>query len=310
MRFTVSDSISQPPAVSREILRSYVLMTAARNEEKYIERTIRSVLTQDVLPIRWVIVSDGSIDNTDAIINSFRSRDDRIELVRSDNSGERDFRSKIRALRCAADRLRAYGYDFIGNLDADIELPPDFYRRLLEKMQNNEKLGIASGLYLEADTGKYSSPVMPARRHTFGSTQLFRRECFDEIGGYPLLDGGEDTIAGVLARMHEWETQHFPDITAVHLKPMGIMTNAHKNRFAIRRGQLDFDSGIHPVFLLFKLARRAMKPGNFLFSILSMYGFFASYVTRRKRPIDRSVVRFYRREQLKDIMAALGWKQV
>src|SRR4030042_2395555 len=106
----------------------YVLITTARNEEKYIENTINSVLSQTVLPEKWVIVSDGSIDRTDEIVRSYEVTHDFIKYVRRDESiSNHGFASKIKAFQLGYRELSAVTYDFIGNLDADVSFNPLYY---------------------------------------------------------------------------------------------------------------------------------------------------------------------------------------
>src|ERR1019366_9415367 len=105
---------------------SYVLITAAHNEEKYLENTIHSVLCQSVQPLRWVIVSDASTDRTDEIVKKYASENVFIDLIRRDGSHRNSFATKVHAIRSGYDYLKDLQYRFIGILDADISLEP-FY---------------------------------------------------------------------------------------------------------------------------------------------------------------------------------------
>src|SRR5215472_7902298 len=127
---------------------SYALLTAARNEEAFLEETIKSVLAQQVLPSEWVIVSDGSMDRTDEIIQRYALKHPFIRFLRRDKDLNRGFASKVHALRAGLDSLTFDGH-FIGHLDADISLPPGYFRDLLKKFSEDPTLGIAGGWYFE-----------------------------------------------------------------------------------------------------------------------------------------------------------------
>src|SRR4051794_37435242 len=106
---------------------SIVLATPARNEARFIEQTIQSVIAQEARPLRWVIVSDGSTDGTDAIVNRYAAEQDWIELVRLEDRAERHFAGKAMAIHAGLERVRELAYDSIACLDADITFGPDYF---------------------------------------------------------------------------------------------------------------------------------------------------------------------------------------
>src|SRR5687767_1529758 len=130
---------------------SYVLITPARNEEKFIESTIRSVIGQSVRPLRWVIVSDGSTDGTDGIVKRYADEHPWIELLRMPERTERDFGGKVRCFNCGYERLKGLEFDLMGNLDADITFEADYYEFLLGKFEANPQLGIGGTPFTEGD---------------------------------------------------------------------------------------------------------------------------------------------------------------
>src|SRR5437588_447131 len=160
----------------------YVLITPARNEAKYIGGLIESVLAQTRPPLRWIIVDDGSTDGTGAVTAKYAQLHDFIMPLRAAGSSGRSFGSKVRAFQFAYDHLRGVRFEFIGNLDADVTLQPDYYGRILEQFESDPRLGIAGGVIFErTSVGSWrdvSSPDLVA-----GAIQFFRRQCFDEIGG-------------------------------------------------------------------------------------------------------------------------------
>ena len=124
----------------------YVLVTPARNEETFIATTIEAVLAQTVLPVRWIIVSDGSTDRTDEIVAGYAKQHSFIRLLRRSAGETRSFSSKVNAFKMSDRELEGVQYEFVGNLDADVSFPRDYYENVLQRLQTSPKLGIAGGM--------------------------------------------------------------------------------------------------------------------------------------------------------------------
>lgn len=194
----------------------FVLITPAHNEAATLPATIDSVVRQTVRPVRWVIVSDRSTDETDRIAQESAAEHDFIRYVRLDGEARRSFASKVYAVRAGAEALKSVPHDFIGNLDADITFGEDYFERLFRKFADDPNLGIAGGLLFEADEGVIYDRGADLQS-VGGGVQMFRRACWDEIGGYlPLKGGHEDATALFAARRNEWRTQSFFDLPALH----------------------------------------------------------------------------------------------
>ena len=172
----------------------YVIITPARNEEDYIEKTIRSVVSQTVLPGKWVIVSDGSTDRTDDIVKSYLPERPWLELVRISGERERQFGAKVHCFNAGYDRVRDVAYDIVGNLDADISFEPDYFEFLLDRFAENPELGVAGTPFVEG-TSHYNYRFTNIE-HVSGACQMFRRECFEAIGGYRAIPGGGQNPQG------------------------------------------------------------------------------------------------------------------
>ena len=208
----------------------YVLVTPAKNEAATIGETIRSVLAQSVIPSEWAIVSDGSTDRTDEIVSGYATVHPFIHFLRAPSPPARSFGSKIRAFRYGYDRLRTPDYEFIGNLDADITFDANYYLRLMGEMRNNSELGIASGVTYEKVNGQFQR-VGSSLNHAVGGTMFFRRQCFEEVGGYqPVSVEGEDAIVERTARMLGWETRSFPELPLYHLRNCGAPSGGKLRR--------------------------------------------------------------------------------
>lgn len=199
---------------------TYVLITPARNEAAFIEQTIKSVVGQTLQPLKWVIVSDGSTDGTDDIVKKYATEYQWIELVRMPERTERHFAGKVHAFNGGYERVKDLKYDIIGSLDADISFEEDYFSFLLNKFAENPQLGVGGTPFREG-TVQYDYRFS-RKEHVSGACQLFKQECFEEIGGYvPIKGGGIDWTAVTTARMKGWKTRTYTEKTCIHHRPIG-----------------------------------------------------------------------------------------
>src|SRR2546426_5931331 len=121
----------------------YVLITAARNEERYVRRTLDSMAAQTHPPVRWVIVSDASTDRTDEIVNEYRQHCDWIDLIRMPEHRDRSFAAKVHCVNAGFEHIKHLRFDVVGSLDADISFAPDYFEFLLGRFAESPRLGVA-----------------------------------------------------------------------------------------------------------------------------------------------------------------------
>lgn len=281
--------------------RSYVLITPARNEEAFIEQTIQSVVGQTILPRKWVIVSDGSTDRTEEIVRHYCVDHGFIELVSSCGDAQRNFGSKVHAFYAGYEVLGDISYDFIGNIDADVSFAADYFENILRQFQQDSRLGIAGGVIMELIQGRYVSQNISADS-VAGAVQLFRRQCFDDIGGYlPLPHGGIDCAAEVMARMHNWRVKTYFDYAVLHHRR--VLTggaNIFRNKF--RHGSTDFLLGYHPLFELFRCLYKTTQRPYVLGSLCSFAGFCWAAMTRQKKHLPDTCIHYLRKEQINKLL--------
>lgn len=285
--------------------KDYVLVTAARNEEAYIEKTIQSVVDQTILPNKWVIVSDGSTDRTDEIVKQYEANHDFIQLLHRDADGSRNFGSKVYAIRAGIERFYGIQYDFIGNLDADVSFEPHYYERILARFEENPKLGIAGGVLFEPCGGKWIRQYVSLLWSVSGPIQMFRRQCYEDIGGYiPLQAGGEDATAEAMARMQRWGVRSFSDIAALHHR----RTGTEKGPIFLARfhnGIVHHRNGNHPLFEVAKCLYRIIDRPYIVGSFLIIAGYCWSWIRRNEYSIPIDVIKHLRREQKKRLLSLL-----
>jgi len=279
-------------------LPSYVLISPARDEAQFIDLTMKSMVAQTVLPLKWVIVSDGSTDGTDEIVERYTKDHSWIELVRSPERQQRHFAGKAYAFNTGYARVANLDYGIIGNLDADTSFEPDHLAFLLNKFAENPKLGVAGTAYRDFLRGPQYDYRFANAEDVPGVCQLFRRECFEEIGGYvPVKGGNLDTIACMSARMKGWQTQTFTDKMLVHHRESG-RAQAGLLTARFRRGAKAYAVGNHPAWELLRAAYQMTKKPFVIGGLAAMSGYAWSFMRRRERAVSPELAAFHRREQM------------
>ncbi len=284
---------------ARPVRLKYALITPAWNEERHLAQMVHSVTAQTFLPVRWIIVSDGSTDRTDEIVKASARQFPWIELLRLERDPDRHFAGKAQAVNAGYASLKDVTFDLVGNLDADMTLPPDFYEFLLTRFEAIPNLGVAGTPFVE-DSGNPGSHshAFSNLEHVSGACQLFRRGCFEQIGGYrPIKGGGIDWVAVTTARMLGWTTRTFVERTCVHHRTMGTADRSPvKARF--RHGQEDYYVGNHPLWeigrSLFQMKHQPLILGGL--SLLS--GYTCAWLSGKPNPIPTELRSFHRREQM------------
>src|SRR6266446_2712627 len=291
----------------------YVLITPARNEERFIEKTIQSVVGQSVLPSRWVIVNDGSTDATARIVGQYLAQYDWMELVDLPVHRDRSFAAKVHAFNAGFDRVKNLEYEVIGNLDSDLSFEADYCEFLLTKFEEDANLGVAGTIFREEG---YSSATdsFEGQNHVAGGCQLFRRRCFEEMGGYiATRAGGIDWIAVTTARMMGWTTRSVRETSFFHYRSLGTAERSLLAS-AFSYGEKDYYLGNHPLWEICRTAYRAVKK-PYLTGALALYlGYLSACVRQMDRPISDELMQFHRAEQMRKlksiIRAMFGFKRI
>ena len=280
----------------------YVLITPARNEAAFIDKTLESMVAQTALPERWVIVDDGSTDGTTEIGENYARRYPWIELVRLPQRRDRSFAGKVHAFNAGLERVQSLQFEVIGNLDADLSFDADYLEFLMQKFFEDTKLGVAGTPFLENgyDSARDS---FEGENHVAGGCQLFKRECFQDIGGYiPNRAGGIDWIAVTTARMKGWKTRSFPEKRFHHYRTLGT---AGRSGLAasFSYGEKDYYLGGSPIWQLFRVAYRMTKQPVLVDGLALLFGYCWAALRRVKRPVTQELMRFHRREQMRKLRA-------
>ncbi len=284
----------------------YVLITPARNEERFIGKTLDSMVAQTLLPERWIIVDDASTDRTAEIVQEYVRCYPWIELIRRGQNVERSFGAKVDAFNVGLERVLSLPFEVIGNLDADLSFDSDYLQFLMSKFSDDLRLGVAGTPFTEDGGYDTARDSFEGENHVAGGCQLFRRQCFDDVGGYtPNPAGGIDWIAVTTARMKGWKTRSFPEKRFHHYRTLGTAGRSSMSA-SFSYGEKDYYLGGSPVWQLFRVAYRMTKQPVLIDGLALLSGYCWAALRRMKRPVSRELMRFHRGEQMKKLRAIFG----
>lgn len=275
----------------------YAIVTPVRDEEKHLEKTIASVLTQDIKPQKWIIIDDGSTDRTCEIIKRAVDEHEWITGIETRAVGLRKPGGES-VLPVGMQLLNLEGLDFFVRMDGDLDFDAAYFRRIFEEFDRNPKLGIASGVCYVLEDGRYVEETHPLF-HTRGPIKTYRQQCFRDIGG---LDSclGWDTIDEVKANMLGWQTRSFADLKVIHLRKTqtasGVLTGM------LNRGRAAYYAGYHPLFMLSRASLRALKRPYIIGGVCLLAGYLEGYVKRLPTVDDQALIRYLRKQQLKRLL--------
>lgn len=285
-------------------MNRYIIITPAHNEEAFITKTIESIINQVLKPVVWIVVNDGSSDSTAELVESYQTRHSFIKLINVERSGNRNFGNKVHAFNQGLELARHFQYDFIGNLDADISFERDYFQRLLAEFQKDPVLGLAGGMVASYIDGKFvRQNVSPDS--VAGAVQLFRRSCFEEVGGYVALPlGGIDAAAEILARMKRWRVQTVPELSVLEHRRTGSAT-ASPLESRIREGRRLYSLGYTWWFFVIRCIYRLMERPRMIGSGAAIVGFALGMLRQEPVVLAPEAVRFLRTEQREKFLRKL-----
>ncbi len=273
----------------------YALVTPVRNEAEHFRRTIDSVLAQTLRPALWVIVDDGSSDATGSLADQASREQPWIRVVhRTDRGFRQQGGGVIEAFYEGFELCRQIPWEFMVKLDGDLSFDQDYFRDCLGRFSENPKLGIGGGLVCRSAGGQWVADSRgDPRFHVRGATKIYRRACWDQIGGV-LPAPGWDTVDELKANMQGWQTGTFDDLKLLQHKDTGSADGAWNNW--VKNGVANYITAYHPLFMLVKCLKRVFARPYLLGALGLAYGFVRGYVRRTPR-VDAPGYRRYVRSQ-------------
>ncbi len=290
------------------MLGTYAIISPVRNEAKYISRTIQSVVRQQRRPEEWVIVDDGSTDQTAQIAEEAAANHTWIKVIRRQDRGFRQpGQGVVEAFNEGLANLENKMPDFICKMDGDLEFEADYFVTLLREFAQRPRLGMASGTtYLQQPSGKLMREKV-APNFVVGPIKLYRRTCLEEIGGLePHL--GWDTIDVYRARMRGWETANSPELKVIHLRQMGAAKGLVWGKMKTGMGEHYY--GSHPLFVIARCFYRMTEKPFGIIGLSIGLGYLLARVRRERRLNDAAFIKFLRDDQLSRLrQLVMPWKR-
>lgn len=264
---------------------NYYVITPAKNEEKYISFILESMVKQELKPLKWIIVDDGSTDRTREIIEKYQKDHDWIEVSTIINNGEvKLYGSKvIKAFNKGFDLIKDKEYGFVVKLDADLTLPTNYFKEISNEFSENSKLGICGGYIVE----KENDFKIKMARQPFveGAIKSVKKECFNAIGGF-LQENGWDGIDQLKARYLKWEVKNIP-IKVYHHRPETSEYASLKLFF--NNGTTHYKLGSDFFLTLIRSLLMLRKKPYLLASFSYLKGYIQAVLSRTPKLVDKEL---------------------
>jgi poly-beta-1,6-N-acetyl-D-glucosamine synthase len=289
-----------------------LLVTPVRNEADHIVRTARALQAQTRTPDLWLVVDDGSDDATPELLRGLEAEIGFLRVLAAprDHTAAGPDRlalaAEARAFNWALSHVELEEFAYVGKLDGDIELPPEYYERLLERFDEEPALGIAGGVLEErARNGAWSVDRNPDY-HVRGALKLYRRACFEAIGGIEERLGW-DTIDEAYARLHGFATRSFDGVVGRHHRPAGSADGTLRGR--ARHGQCAYILNYGLGWVALRSVKVAAERPYIFSGLAYLYGYVRSALRREARVDDPAFRRLVRRELRRRLVPTrlLGW---
>jgi poly-beta-1,6-N-acetyl-D-glucosamine synthase len=275
----------------------YVAITPVRNEEDYIEQTIQSMLSQTLPPAEWILVDDGSSDRTPKILAGYANQVPSLRVVtRPDRGFRASGHGVVEAFYEGYRHLETHDWRYIVKLDGDVVFGKDYFERCLEYFAEEPRLGIAGGTIESVSSEGIRTEPHP-KFHVRGATKIYRRSCWEEIGGLIAMPGW-DALDEIKANMLNWQTRTFPDLVLTQLRATGMAQGQGLWRDWVKGGEGAYLVGYHPLFLLARSIVRAGRSPYLIASTGLLAGYLRSLMRRQPRGADPETIAYVRKQQL------------
>lgn len=276
--------------------RRYLVISPCRNEAAHMRRTLDSVAGQTLRPALWVIVDDGSTDETPEILADYAEKHDWIRVVPRPDRGHRAVGPGVIDAFYAGLETVSEEFPYLCKLDLDLDLPPRYFEALIERMEADPRIGTCSGKpYIRRDGALVSE--RRGDEMSAGMTKFYRRACFEAIGGF-VREVMWDAIDCHKARQMGWKAVSWdhPDLNFEHLRPMGSsQTSIHTGRR--RHGFGQYFMGSDPLYFAATAVFRALEPPYVTGGVSMLAGYLGAWIRGARQLDDADLRRFIRAYQ-------------
>jgi glycosyltransferase involved in cell wall biosynthesis len=281
-------------SVEGDTSSGYIVVTPCKNEGENLPDLIESMIAQTIRPVLWVIVDDGSTDDTPNIIGDVMKTHGWIQSIRLDST-VRDLGLHLagvmkKGFDYAISYCGGHGieYDYLGNLDGDLTLPPTFYENLMREFERDLELGVASGgtKHIIGDQIKHAKISV---NEPSGGHMLIRRKCFDEIEGIP-ASYAADSVIKAKARISGWKTRRFEENVATEIRDVNAAEGYWKG--FVYKGKASYYLNINPLHVIARVVIYSFRKPYYV-GIVYLVGYLTSLVRRNERINDPVIRRYY-----------------
>jgi glycosyltransferase involved in cell wall biosynthesis len=259
------------------------------------------MVAQTIRPAKWIIVNDGSTDQTGKIAEAAARSNSWITVVDLPDRGFRKAGGGVVNAFYQGYRLIEKGsWEYVVKLDGDLSFGADYFERCFRDFDADPRLGIAGGTIC-SDLGgmiEVESKIDP-RFHVRGATKIYRRQCWQKLGGL-IYAPGWDTVDEVKANMLGWITRTLPDIKVIHHRPTGAAYGTWNDR--VKGGMSNYIAGYHPLFMLVKCIRRMAEKPYFIGGCGLLFGFIKGYVARVPQVEDEALINYFQGQQMRRLL--------
>ena len=280
---------------------TFVIITPVRNEASYIQVTIECMIQQTIQPLEWIIVDDGSSDNTRSIIKPFLQTHLFIKYICLQDRGYRKpGAGVIEAFYKGFNRISCDSYDILSKFDGDLQFPPNTLKKISEAFKSNPQLGLTGGTrYERKQKDKPFEKVSVPSGFVGGPFNFYRRKCFEDIGGL-IKRRGWDGVDGIKANMKGWETGEIESLKMFHLKPTGSAKGEGLVKACEKYGNVSYYMGGFFWYFLLRAIGRSVQSRNYRTGYYMIRGYRKSIKSKKLRE-SKEFRRFLKRIQLKNI---------
>jgi poly-beta-1,6-N-acetyl-D-glucosamine synthase len=280
-------------------MRKYVIISPVRNEDEFLEITINAVIKQTVQPSEYIIVDDGSTDRSPEIIAKYTQQYSWIKSITRPKGEHRPGGGVVEAFYTGFDIMETKDWNYVIKMDGDVKFAPDYFEFQMKKFEENPRLGMTSGKTYQPKGDDLILDKMPDD-HTRGPAKMYKRECWDAIGGLPKVLGW-DTLDELKAQVLGWETRSYKELVLIHYKPIGFKQKKIVKR-ELKAGERQHYLAYHPLFVASRAVYRCFQKPYIIAGILNFIGFVYAEIARSEQITDQAIKKHLRKKQMERLL--------
>jgi len=283
-----------------------VIISPVRNEGQFIHHTLESMSKQTLVPVKWIIVDDGSTDDTGKIVKQYLSRMTFLEYYYLPDRGYRKPAVGVmEAFYKGYDKIKKLNFDILSKFDADLKFPENMIEMICDTFMKNPDLGITGGTRYEQrkKDGPFKKVLLP-KGFVGGPTKFYRKQCYDDIGGL-IVRAGWDGVDTIRASMNGWDTGEIESLKVYHLKPTGMAKGEGLKKACEKYGDVSYHMGGYLWYFILRVIGRSMNSRNIKIGYYMITGYIKSILNKEKRE-SKEFRKYLKRVQRNNINYWLG----